>query len=81
MVSTDKATLEYLNILNDRGINAVGYLAEARGKSVADTYSDISKGNISGTEAAEIILAAMEKAYAGSMEAQFKTIRGPDFQP
>ena len=76
MVSSDKASLEYLNILNDRGINAIGYLAEARGKSVADTYSDISKGNISGTEAAEIILAAMEEAYAGSMEAQSKTFAG-----
>lgn len=76
MVSSDKASLEYLNILNDRGINAIGYLAEARGKSVADTYEDISKGNIKGTDAAEIILAAMEQAYAGSMEAQSKTFAG-----
>lgn len=76
MVSSDKATLEYLNILNDRGINAVGYLAEARGKSVADTYADISGGKISGTEAADIILAAMEESYAGSMEAQSKTFAG-----
>ena len=76
MVSSDKASLEYLNILNDRGINAVGYLAEARGKSVADTYADISKGNISGTEAAQIILDALEYDYAGSMEAQSKTFAG-----
>lgn len=76
MVSSDKASLEYLNILNDRGINAVGYLAEARGKSVAQTYEDISGGKIKGTEAAEIILAAMEQSYAGSMEAQSKTFAG-----
>ena len=76
MVSSDKASLEYLNILNDRGINAVGYLAEAKGVSQGDMYSMISKGEISGTDAAQIILDAMEEAYTGSMEAQSKTFAG-----
>lgn len=76
MLSSDKASLEYLNILNDRGIGAVGYLAEARGKSVGETYTDISKGNITGGEAVEAILAAMERDFAGSMEDQSKTFAG-----
>lgn len=76
MKSSDKATLEYLNILNDRGIGAVGMLAEAKGMSVGDTYTAISKGEIKGGEAVEIILAALERSYAGSMAEQSKTFSG-----
>jgi tape measure domain-containing protein len=76
MLSSDKATLEYLNILNERGIGAISMLADARGQSVGDTYTDISKGNISGTEAVQIILAGMEDQFSGSMEAQSKTFEG-----
>lgn len=48
MKSSNKTTLEYLNILNDRGIGAVGMLAEAKRLSVGDTYDAISKGKIKG---------------------------------
>lgn len=76
MRSSDKASLEYLNILNDRGIGAVGYLAEARGVSVGDMYTQISKGQISGTEAADILLEALERDFAGAMLAQSRTFEG-----
>ena len=81
MKSSDKATLEYLNILNDRGIGAVGMLAEAKGVSQGDMYGMISKGQISGTEAVEIITAALsrgkeEGGYAGSMYEQSQTFAG-----
>lgn len=76
MKSSDKATLEYLNMLNDRGIGAVGMLAEAKGVSQGDMYSMISKGEISGTEAVKIIMEALEKAYSGSMEEQARTFDG-----
>lgn len=76
MKSSDKATLEYLNILNDRGIGAVGMLAEAKGMSVGDTYSAISKGEIKGSEAVEIILSALEDAYGGNMKVQSQTFAG-----
>ena len=76
MKSSDKTTLEYLNILNDRGIGAVGMLAEAKGVSQGDMYSMISKGQISGTEAVEIITAALQEAYSGSMEEQSQTFAG-----
>lgn len=76
MKSSDKTTLEYLNILNDRGIGAVGYLADFYGKSQGDIYGMISKGQISGSEAVEIITAALQKAYSGSMEEQSQTFAG-----
>lgn len=76
MESSDKATLEYLNILNDRGVGAVSYLAEAKGLSVGDTYSAISKGEISGTEAVQIILDALERDFSGSMKEQSQTFEG-----
>lgn len=76
MKSSDKTTLEYLNILNDRGIGAVGMLADAKGVSVGDMYKMISGGEVAGSEAVEIITAAMRDAYAGSMEKQSKTFEG-----
>lgn len=76
MNSSDKASLEYLNILNDRGIGAVNYLAEAKGVSVGTTYDMISKGQISGTEAVEIILNEMEKDFHGAMKEQSQTFSG-----
>ena len=51
MKSSNKATLEYLNILNDRGIGAVGMLAEARGVDQGTMYDMISRGQVSGREA------------------------------
>lgn len=76
MKSSDKATLEYLNILNDRGVGAVGMLADAKGVSQGEMYDMISKGEIRGGEAVDIILAALEKKYAGSMEKQSQTTSG-----
>ena len=76
MKSSGKATLEYLNILNDRGIGAVGMLADAKGISQGDMYGMISKGQISGTEAVEIISAALREAYYGAMEEQSQTFAG-----
>ena len=51
MKSSNKATLEYLNVLNDRGIGAVGMLAEARGVDQGTMYDMISRGQVSGQEA------------------------------
>lgn len=76
MLSSNKANLEYLNILNDRGINAVGYLAQARKMSVGATYEAISKGQIAGGDAVDIILAAMGRAYGGAMKDQSETFAG-----
>ncbi len=82
MSSTDKVTLEYLNPLMERGINAVEYLAEnlteKTGKEVttADVYDMISKNQLSGADAARVIVEMMEKYNEGAMEAQAQTYSG-----
>lgn len=82
MSSTDKVTLEYLNPLMERGINAIDYLAEnlteKTGKEVttADVYDMISKNQLSGADAARVIVEMMEKYNAGAMELQSQTYSG-----
>ena len=76
MRSSNKTTLEDLNILQDRGIDAVGALASAKGVSKSDAYSMISGGDIAGTEAVQIIQSYMEQMYSGAMEQQSKTFEG-----
>lgn len=76
MRSSNKTTLEDLNMLQDRGIDAIGALANAKGVSKGAVYSMISGGDIAGTDAVQIIQSYMEKLYAGSMEQQSKTFEG-----
>lgn len=82
MSSTDKVTLENLNPLMERGINAIDYLAEnlteKTGKEVttADVYDMISKNQLSGADAARVIVEAMEQYNKGAMEAQSQTYSG-----
>lgn len=76
MKSSNKTTLEYLNILNDRGIGAVGMLADAYGVDQGTVYDRISKGQIAGGDAVEIILQALADKFSGSMAEQSKTFAG-----
>lgn len=76
MKSTGKTTLEYINLLQERGIDAIGALSGALGISNARVYDRISKGLINGADAARIIADAMGEANAGAMELQSKTFSG-----
>lgn len=76
MKSSGKTSLEYVNILQERGIDAIGYLAEARGTDNAQVYADISKSLIDGAEAAKIIQDAMRADFAGRMQKQSETFSG-----
>lgn len=76
MKTTDKASLEYLNLLQERGIGAVGMLSESYGVSQQKMYDLISDGEISGKKAAEIILAALTDSFQGSMAKQSQTFSG-----
>lgn len=84
MSSTGKVSLEYLNPLMERGINAVEYLAEnltendESGKTYteADVYDLISKGALSGSDAARVIIESMGNQYGGAMEAMSSTYSG-----
>lgn len=76
MKSSNKASLEYLNPLMERGFSVFQWLADAKGASVGSVYDMISKGQISGTEAVSVILQKFEALYAGQMDKQSKTTEG-----
>lgn len=76
MKSSNKTSLEYLNILNDRGIGAVGMLSDAYGVDQGTMYDMISKGKVAGQDAVSIILEALTESFSGSMEEQSKTFSG-----
>lgn len=78
MQSSDKATLEYLNPLNERGFSVFQWLADDQGVSVGDMYEKISKGELSGSYVSDVILTQFEKLYAGMMEVQSKSTEGLD---
>ena len=76
MQSSGKATLEYLNTFQDRGVDVIGMLADAMGKTQGEIYDMISKSEISGQDAVSIIQAGMEEKYSGSMETMAQTFSG-----
>lgn len=76
MNATGKTSLEYINPLQERGIDAVGALAENYGVSNGDVYDMISKGEIAGEEAARVILRSMADSFAGAMQNQSQTMSG-----
>ncbi|MCI8481145.1 MAG: tape measure protein [Oscillibacter sp.] len=78
MQSSGKATLEYLNPLNERGFSVFQWLADDQGASVGDVYSQISKGELSGSYVSEVILSQFEKLYGGMMDIQSKSTAGLD---
>lgn len=75
MQSSDKASLEYLNAFQERGIDVVGMLGEALGKNQGQIYDMISKGDISGTQAVSIIEEGLGR-FAGAMDEMSKTFEG-----
>lgn len=76
MQSSGKATLEYLNIFQDRGVDVIGMLSEAMGKTQGEIYDMISKGSINGQDAVDIIQRGMESMYGGAMETMSQTFDG-----
>ena len=76
MESSGKATLEYLNIFQDRGVDVIGMLSNGLGKTQDEIYDMISKSEIRGVDAVNIIQRAMEDMYDGAMEKQSQTFLG-----
>lgn len=76
MHSSGKASLEFLNIFQDRGVDVIGMLGDAMGKTQGQIYTMISKGKINGQDAAAIIQRGMESTYSGAMELMAKTFEG-----
>lgn len=76
MNASGKTTLEYINPLQERGIDAVGALANHYEVSKGDIYEMISDGEIAGEEAARVILRSMADSFAGAMQNQSQTMSG-----
>ena len=78
MVSSQKVTLEDMNMMIDSGFNPLQIIVENTGESMKSLYDRISKGTIS----VEEITQAMKQAtsaggkYFQSMEKQSKTLNG-----
>lgn len=75
MQSSNKASLEYLNMFQERGVDVIGMLASALNTDQGGIYDMISKGSISGTQAVDIIQQGLEQ-YAGAMDEMAKTFSG-----
>lgn len=78
MKSSNKASLEYLNPLMERGFGVFEWLAEDLGISQEAVYKKISKGDLSGSYVSELILEKFSALYSGQMEKQAKTTEGLD---
>ena len=76
MRSSGKVTLEYINLLQERGIDALGYLAQGYNMTEGEVYDNISAGLFKGAEAAKCISEYMEKAYQGAMKLQSEAYEG-----
>lgn len=78
MKSSDKASLEYLNPLNERGFGVFQWLADDLGTSQKDVYDKLSKSELSGSYVNELILSKFEQLFSGQMAAQSATTEGLD---
>lgn len=75
METSDKANLEYLNMLQERGVDVIGMMSEHYGVDQGTIYDMISERAISGQDAVDIIQNGMER-YAGAMDTMAKTFSG-----
>lgn len=76
MKSSEKTTLENINILQDKGIDVVGILAEKMETTKAKVYEMISKGAINGADTARTIINAVGEKYKGAMKEFSQTTSG-----
>lgn len=76
MQSSGKTSLEYVNLIQERGVDAIGMLADGLDKSKSKIYDMIRKGQIDGVNAVNIIQKAMDAMYDGAMEKQSQTFSG-----
>lgn len=74
MKLTDKTTQEYLNYFSERGVDV--YEALSKWGDAAQVAEQVTAGKISGSEAADAILAYMEDQYGGLSEKMASTYEG-----
>lgn len=71
-----KVSGEEMRQLAEAGINAWEYLADATGKTVAETQKLVSKGLVPAREAIAVILSGMNKDFGGGMAELSKNYSG-----
>ena len=78
MSNSATATRIDLDVLSDRGINAVGYLAQAGGISIEEAYAAVSAGEIPGNKAAQVIqdYMAADPTFKGMMKTMSASFTG-----
>lgn len=78
MVSSQKVTLEDMNMMIDSGFNPLQIIVENTGESMKSLYDRISKGTISVEEITQAMKQATSEGgkYFQSMEKQSKTLNG-----
>lgn len=68
MRTTDKATQEYLNYFSERGLDVYEALSRSTGADKSNIAGMVSKGDISGTDAAQAILNYIQEEFGGLSE-------------
>lgn len=68
MRTTDKATQEYLNYFSERGLDVYEALSRSTGADKSEIAGMVSKGDISGTDAAQAILDYIQEEFGGLSE-------------
>lgn len=68
MRTTDKTTQEYLNYFSERGVDVYTALADALEVDKGEIAGMVSKGQVGGVEAAEIILDYIDQEFGGLSE-------------
>lgn len=68
MRTTDKATQEYLNYFSERGLDVYEALSRGTGADKSEIAGMVTKGDISGTDAAQAILDYIQEEFGGLSE-------------
>ena len=74
--SSNQFSKEDLDAFQDRGINVLSMLSSSFSVADGEIYDMISKGEINGRDAVNIIQQGMETAYSGAMEQMAETFSG-----
>lgn len=76
MAAKGKVSAQEMNQLAEVGIKGWDILAKSVGKSVAEMQKLAEKGALDGAAAVDVILAGLNKQFAGQMEKQSQTLLG-----
>ena len=76
MTSSQKVSREYLDPLQERGIDVYGALSKEYNMSIAQVYDAVSSGKFNGVEVSDLLVKSMEDTFGGSMDEIAKTLQG-----